>query len=49
MAQLRRLYGNRFSTVFKSITADNGAEFQDFNKYEERYGTKIYLAHPFSS
>ena len=49
MAQLRRLYGKRFSAVFKSITADNGAEFQDFNKYEERYGTKIYFAHPFSS
>lgn len=47
--QLRRLYGKRFSVVFKSITADNGAEFQDFNKYEERYETKIYFAHPFSS
>ena len=49
IAQLRRLYGKRFSAVFKSITSDNGAEFQDLNKYEERYGTKIYFAHPFSS
>ena len=27
MDELRRLYGGRFSVVFKTITADNGSEF----------------------
>lgn len=50
MLLLRRLYGRKhFSDVFKSITVDNGAEFQDFAKYEKRYGTKVYFAHPYSA
>lgn len=41
--------GNLFSTVFKSITADNGSEFAELSTMEESTGTKIYFAHPYSS
>ncbi|BEP28367.1 IS30 family transposase [Helicovermis profundi] len=41
--------GNLFSTVFKSITADNGSEFADLSTMEEMTGTRIYFAHPYTS
>jgi len=49
MAQLQKQYGTeRFSQVFKTMTADNGSEFETFSKFES-LGTKIYFAHPYSS
>ena len=42
------VYGEHFNQVFKSITVDNGLEFADFSSYE-KYGTKIYFAHPYLS
>jgi IS30 family transposase len=41
--------GDLFSTVFKSITADNGSEFAELSNLEEITGTKIYFAHPYTS
>lgn len=41
-------YGDKFSEVFKTITADNGSEFSELSRFEE-WGTKIYFAHPYSS
>jgi len=41
-------YGERFSKVFKTITTDNGSEFEDFAQLQQ-WGTKIYFAHPYSS
>lgn len=38
----------RFREVFKTITVDNGPEFEHFSKYE-RLGTKVYFTHPYSS
>lgn len=38
-----------FSEVFKSITSDNGSEFARLYELEERMGTKVYYAHPYSS
>ena len=45
-----------FSTIFKSITCDNGVEFQDFKGIEQsvyskkkKKRTKVYFAHPYSS
>ena len=35
------------STVFKTMTADNGPEFITFSKFES-LGTKVYFAHPYS-
>lgn len=48
MKNLYDIYGNKFSTIFKSITSDNGKEFADLSCIE-KWGTKIYFAHPYSS
>ena len=48
MEGLRAEYGERFSSVFKSITTDNGSEFEDFSTLEN-WGSAIYFAHPYSS
>jgi IS30 family transposase len=48
MQTLNDEYGDHFSDVFKSITADNGSEFENFAQAEE-WGTEIYFAHPYSS
>ena len=49
MTQLQDQYGpERFSQVFKTMTADNGHEFETFSKFES-LGTKIYFTHPYSS
>ncbi len=52
--KLERLYGDRFSKVFKSITVDNGSEFADCAGMErsslgEGTRTKLYYCHPYSS
>jgi transposase, IS30 family len=52
---LERKYGGLFARIFKTITADNGSEFMDWETLEEskrRPGTKrtaLYYAHPYSS
>lgn len=46
--QLRRELP-KFPQVFKSITADNGAEFARLHKWGKRAGVEIYYAHPYSS
>lgn len=46
---LRAEYGESyFSTVFKTITADNGSEFDRLAEIEN-WGTSVYFAHPYSS
>ena len=48
MQRLHEEFGEKFSQVFKTITVDNGAEFADFAQIE-KYGTKVYFAHPYTS
>ena len=48
MAKLHAQYGDQFANVFKTITADNGPEFENFSKAES-WGTRVYFAHPYSS
>jgi transposase, IS30 family len=49
LAQLQDFYGiERFSQIFKTMTADNGPEFETLSKFES-LGTKIYFTHPYSS
>lgn len=49
MEVLREEYGEKyFSTIFKTITADNGSEFERLSELED-WGTKVYFAHPYSS
>ena len=51
----RKLGKEHFPTLFKSITCDNGVEFQDFKGIEKsvfskmKKRTKVYFAHPYSS
>lgn len=49
METLREEYGNEvFNTVFKTITADNGCEFNRLAELEN-YGVRVFFAHPYSS
>ena len=48
MEVLRDEYEEHFSEIFKTITADNGSEFERLSEMEE-YGVQIYFAHPYSS
>lgn len=45
--QLQQIYGDRFSSVFRSITSDNGSEFSKLPEILTE--TLIYYAHPYSS
>ena len=50
LKRLSKKVGGEFSQVFKSITADNGSEFLDFNRIKEATGCEeVYYAHPYSS
>lgn len=48
MRELKHYFGDAFSSVFKSITVDNGSEFDAFAE-NEKFGTTVYYAHPYSS
>jgi IS30 family transposase len=48
ISSLRSDFGDKFRQVFKTITSDNGAEFEDLSNLE-LWGTKVYFAHPYSS
>jgi transposase, IS30 family len=49
----REMGKEAFRTVFKSITADNGSEFLDYEALERSVSggsrTRVYYAHPYSS
>ena len=52
--QLERKYGKRFYHKFKTITFDNGSEFNGYMEMEQSHlrkgkRTSVYYAHPYSS
>lgn len=54
--RLERKYGKRFRKIFKSITVDNGSEFQDCTGMEKsifgrgkKKRTTVYYCHPYSA
>lgn len=49
LQDLRAEYGDRFSAVFKTITADNGTEFDRLSEVESWGETMVYFTHPYSS
>ena len=54
MAALRAEYGQHFPQVFKTITVDNGSEFQDFEGIEIAHRRKgkrtiVFFCHPYSA
>ena len=48
MSSIRSDYGDKFSQIFKTITSDNGSEFEELSEIEQ-WGSKVYFAHPYSS
>ena len=50
---LERRWGDKFTSVFKSITVDNGKEFSDYEGMMRSYTggkrTQIYYCHPYRS
>lgn len=46
--QLKVEYGSKFSSVFKTITTDNGSEFAELANLDLGE-TKVYYAHPYSA
>lgn len=52
--KIERQYGKRFYAKFKTITFDNGGEFQDYQALEtsclrKKSRTQVYYAHPYCS
>ncbi len=47
--KIRKECGEYFSTVFKTITSDNGSEFASLSNIENETDTTIYFTHPYSS
>jgi IS30 family transposase len=41
--------GNHFSSIFKTLTTDNGSEFARLSELESGTDTKVYFAHPYTS
>ena len=46
---LRSLFAEQFSEVFKTITGDNGSEFAKLSTLEDHTPTLVYFSHPYSS
>ena len=46
---LKSLYGDRFSSVFKTITSDNGSEFSELTQTVHQDGVAVYYTHPYTS
>ena len=46
---LKKIFGSKFSQVFKTITSDNGREFARLAELESTTKTSIYFAHPYAS
>lgn len=52
--QIHKFYGDDFSSIFKSITFDNGSEFSRYRDIEYKCGTKtkrtsVYFGRPYHS
>lgn len=46
---LREKYGVLFSSIFKTITSDNGSEFADLTIALKEEHTTVYFTHPYTS
>jgi IS30 family transposase len=46
---LKEHFAEQFPMVFRSITADNGAEFNNLSSILNPLGCEVYYAHPYSS
>ena len=46
--ELLKTFGDKYREVFKTITSDNGSEFANLTRLEEK-GIGIYFTHPYTS
>lgn len=46
---IQKKYGEQFSQVFKTITADNGSEFAELSLLVKDKETEVYFTHPYTS
>ncbi|MDY0323425.1 MAG: IS30 family transposase [Candidatus Carbobacillus sp.] len=46
---LKDLYGEAFSSVFKTITSDNGSEFSELTQAIDSNEVAVYYTHPYTS
>jgi len=49
MDTMEQQYGNHFSTIFKTVTFDNGTEFSNSAEMEGNGRRNVFYAHPYSS
>jgi IS30 family transposase len=49
LQELKQYYGATFSTVFKSITSDNGSGFSELSCAVESRQIEVYYTHPYTS
>jgi len=49
MKSLQKQSGSLFSSVFKTITSDNGSEFAELTVSLEKEKTEVYFTHPYTS
>ncbi|MDI3478149.1 MAG: transposase, family [Thermoanaerobacterium sp.] len=47
--ELKAQYKENFSKIFKSITADNDAEFAELSEILKKCESKAYFSHPYSA
>lgn len=52
--KLHKIYNDKFSSIFKTITFDNGTEFSRFKDIEQKVNSKtkrttVYFAHQYAS
>lgn len=49
LLDLKACYGEYFSKIFSTITADNGSEFSKLSEVLQETGIEVYYTHPYSS
>uniref|UniRef100_UPI000551706D IS30 family transposase n=1 Tax=Aneurinibacillus terranovensis TaxID=278991 RepID=UPI000551706D len=45
----KNIYGSTFSSVFKTITSDNGSEFSELSHAINPAQVEVYYTHPYTS
>lgn len=46
---LKNLYGETFSSVFKTLTSDNGSEFSELTQAVASDNVRVYYTHPYTA
>ncbi len=49
LTSIQETFGETFSTIFKTITSDNGSEFADLSDSLKESETEVYYTHPYTS